>query len=186
MPLLKCLDPALQLVVALPLTCHSRTDALLQRTLQGLTHPPGQLPVFALSATVRWSSSSTRAALLYPWSRTSSFSSAMGRMCRRSPRLCPRCRVRSYSWLFFSFSKSRPSLRSAAVRPFPRSPATFLGHVIHPHFNRPFEGLMSLGSRSDRPADVIAHVWRCHCRPERTLSESVHFSSPVEGRFASD
>ena len=43
-----------------------------------------------------------------------------------------------------------------------------------PHFNRLFRGLMSLRRRYHRPADVIPHVWRCHCRPERTLSKSVH------------
>ena len=30
---------------------------------------------------------------------------------------------------------------------------------------------------------VIPHVWRCHCRPERTLSKSVHWLRPVDGRF---
>ena len=42
--LLQRLDPVLQLLVALPLPGRSRADALLQRTLQGLPHPPGQLP----------------------------------------------------------------------------------------------------------------------------------------------
>ena len=35
--------------------------------------------------------------------------------------------------------------------------------------------------RSAGPADVIPHVWRCHCRPERTLSKSVHCLRPVGG-----
>ena len=52
-----------------------------------------------------------------------------------------------------------------------------------PHFNRLFRGLMSLRRRSHGPADVIPHVWRCHCRPERALSKSVHWLRPVEGRF---
>ena len=52
-----------------------------------------------------------------------------------------------------------------------------------PHFNRLFRGLLSLGRRSHGPADVIPHVWRCHCRPERTLSKSVHWLRPVDGRF---
>ena len=56
-------------------------------------------------------------------------------------------------------------------------------HVLHPHFNRLFRGLMSLRRRSHGPADVIPHVWRCHCRPERTLSKSVHCLRPVEWRF---
>ena len=56
-------------------------------------------------------------------------------------------------------------------------------HVLHPHFNRLFGCLMSLRRRSDGPADVIPHVWRCHCRPERALSKSVHCLRPVEGRF---
>ena len=55
-----------------------------------------------------------------------------------------------------------------------------------PHFNRLFRGLMSLRRRSHWPADVIPHVWRCHCRPERTLSKSVHCLRPVEGRSATD
>ena len=42
---------------------------------------------------------------------------------------------------------------------------------------------MSLRRRSHGPADVIPHVWRCHCRPERTLTESVHCLRPVGGRF---
>ena len=54
---------------------------------------------------------------------------------------------------------------------------------MHPHFNRIFLGLMSLGLRSNRPADVIPHVWRCHCRPERGHSKSVHCLRPVGGRF---
>ena len=40
-----------------------------------------------------------------------------------------------------------------------------------------------MSRRSHWPADVIPHVWRCHCRPERTLSKSVHCLRPVEGRF---
>ena len=55
--------------------------------------------------------------------------------------------------------------------------------VTHPHFNRLFRGLMSLRRRSHGPADVIPPVWRYHCRPERTLSKSVHCLRPVEGRF---
>ena len=42
-----------------------------------------------------------------------------------------------------------------------------------------------MGRRSDRTADVIPHGWRCHCGPEHTLSESVHWLRPVEGRFTS-
>ena len=38
---------------------------------------------------------------------------------------------------------------------------------LAPPFNRRFEGLLSLRRRSNRTADVIPHVWRCHCRPER-------------------
>ncbi len=52
-----------------------------------------------------------------------------------------------------------------------------------PHFNRLFRGLMSLRRRSHGPADVMPHVWQCHCRPERTLSKSVHCFRPVGGRF---
>ena len=70
-----------------------------------------------------------------------------------------------------------------AAGPPLRSPATSSGDVTHPHFNRLFRGLMSSRRPSHRPADVIAPVWRCHCRPERTLSESVHWLRPVEGRF---
>ena len=69
--------------------------------------------------------------------------------------------------------------------PSPRSPATSLGAVTHPHFNRRFGDLLSSRRRSAGPADVIPHVWRCHCRPERTLSKSVHCLPPVEGRFTS-
>ncbi len=82
-----------------------------------------------------------------------------------------------------SFPNLRLNLRSAEVRPFPRSSARFLGHVMHPHFKRHFRGLMSLGRCSNRPADVMPHVWRCHCGPERTLSKSVHWLRPVGGRF---
>ena len=39
-PLLQRLDSLLQLIVALPLPGRSRPDALLQRPLQGLPHPP--------------------------------------------------------------------------------------------------------------------------------------------------
>ena len=49
--------------------------------------------------------------------------------------------------------------------------------------NRHFRGLLSLKRRSHGPADVMLPVWRCHCGPERTLSESVHWLRPVEGRF---
>ena len=42
---------------------------------------------------------------------------------------------------------------------------------------------MSLRRRSHGPADVIPHVWRCHCRPERGHSKSVHCLRPVGGRF---
>ena len=45
---------------------------------------------------------------------------------------------------------------------------------------------MSLRRRYHGPVDVIPHVWRCHCRPERALSKSVHWLRPVEGRFATD
>ena len=82
-----------------------------------------------------------------------------------------------------SFPNLRLNLRSAEVRLFPRSSARFLGHVMHPHFKRHFRGLMSLGRRSHGPADVMPHVWRCHCGPERTLSKSVHWLRPVGGRF---
>ena len=40
---------------------------------------------------------------------------------------------------------------------------------------------MSLSRRSHGPADVIPHVWRCHCRPERTLSKSVHSFTSCRG-----
>ena len=82
-----------------------------------------------------------------------------------------------------SFPNLRLNLRSAEVRPFPWSSARFLGHVMHPHFKRHFRGLMSLGRRPHGPADGIPPVWRCHCSPERTLSESVHWLRPVGGRF---
>ena len=70
-----------------------------------------------------------------------------------------------------SFPILRLSLRPAEVRPFPRSSATFLGHVMHPHSTRLLRGLMSLRRRSHGPANVIPPVWLCHCGPERTLSE---------------
>ena len=52
---------------------------------------------------------------------------------------------------------------------------------LAPHFNRLFRGLMSLRRRSDGPADVIPHVWLCHCGPERTLSKSVHSFTSCRG-----
>ena len=55
-------------------------------------------------------------------------------------------------------------------RPFPRTWSPSSGAVTHPHFNRRFGGLLSLRRRSDEPADVPPHVWRCHCRPERRVS----------------
>ena len=55
---------------------------------------------------------------------------------------------------------------------------------MHPHFNRLFRGQMSLRRRSHGPANVIPHVWRCHCGPERGHSKSVHCLRPVGGRFA--
>ena len=73
---------------------------------------------------------------------------------------------------------------ASAADPSSRSPATSSGHVMHPRFNRLLRGQMSLGRRSHGPADAIPPVWRCHCRPERTLSKSVHRLLPVEGRFA--
>ena len=82
-----------------------------------------------------------------------------------------------------SFPILRLSLRPAEVRPFPRSSATFLGHVMHPHSTRLLRGLMSLRRRSHGPANVIPPVWLCHCGPERTLSESVHCLRPVGRRF---
>ena len=42
---------------------------------------------------------------------------------------------------------------------------------------------MSLRRCSHGPANVIPPVWRCHCGPERTLSESVHWLRPVVRRF---
>ena len=71
----------------------------------------------------------------------------------------------------------------AASAPLPRYCERRSRRVLHPRFKRLFRGLMSLGRRSHGPADVIPHVWRCHCSPERTLSESVHWFRPVEGRF---
>ena len=71
--------------------------------------------------------------------------------------------------------RSRPALPPVSCHVF--------GDVMHPHFKRIFLGLMSLGRPSNRPADVMPHVWRCHCRPERTLSKSVHWLRPVGGRF---
>ena len=65
----------------------------------------------------------------------------------------------------------------------PRSSYPSSRDVTHPHFKHLFRGLMSLRRPSHGPADVISHVWRCHCGPERTLSESVHCLLPVEGRF---
>ena len=76
----------------------------------------------------------------------------------------------------------RSGIASAAVPVTPVS-CHVLGQVMHPHSNRLFRGLMSLGHRPNRSADVIPHVWRCHCRPERTLSESVHRLRPVGRRF---
>ena len=70
---------------------------------------------------------------------------------------------------------------ASAADPSPRSPSS--RDVTHPHFTRLFRGLLSLRRRSHGPADVIPHVWRCHCRPERALSKSVHWLRPVEGRF---
>ena len=52
---------------------------------------------------------------------------------------------------------------------------------LAPHFNRLFRDLMSLRRRSDGPADVIPHVWLCHCGPERTLSKSVHSFTSCRG-----
>ena len=72
---------------------------------------------------------------------------------------------------------------ASAAGPSPRPPSPSPRDVTHPHFNRLFRGLMSLRRRSDRPADVMPHVWRCHCGPERTYSRSVHWLRPVEGRF---
>ena len=78
---------------------------------------------------------------------------------------------RKYSWVSSSYS------------PSPRSPSPSSGDVTHPHFNRLFRGLMSLKRLSHGPADVIPHVWRCHCGPERAHSKIVHCLRPVEGRF---
>ena len=73
---------------------------------------------------------------------------------------------------------------STASAPLPRYYDRCFGHVLHPHVNRFFGGFLSSGCRSDRPANVIPHVRRCHCGPERTLSESVHCPRPIEGRLA--
>ena len=76
-----------------------------------------------------------------------------------------------------------PQVIVGAAGPSCWSPATSSRDVTHPRFNRLFRGLMSSRRSSHGPADVIPPVWRCHCRPERTLSESVHCLRPVEGRF---
>ncbi len=73
------------------------------------------------------------------------------------------------------------NLRSAEVRPFPRSPATFFGHVMHPHSKRHFRGLMSLRRRSDGAADVIPPVWRCHCGPEHRVSTKCSLLTSCRG-----
>ena len=72
---------------------------------------------------------------------------------------------------------------ASAAGPSPRSPSPSSRDVTHHHFNRLFRGLMSLRRRSHGPANVMPHVWRCHCGPERAHSKSVHCLRPVEGRF---
>ena len=80
-----------------------------------------------------------------------------------------------------SFPNLRLNLRSAEVRPFPRSWGRFLGHVMHPHSKRLFRGLMSLSRRSDGPADVISPVWRCHCGPEHRVSTKCSLLTSCRG-----
>ena len=69
------------------------------------------------------------------------------------------------------------------VAPLPRDCERRFRRVLHPRFECLFRGLMSSGRRSDLTVYVISSVRRCHCGPERTLSESVHWFRPVEGRF---
>ena len=52
---------------------------------------------------------------------------------------------------------------------------------MHPRFNRIFLALMSLGRRSNRPADVIPHVWRCHCSPEHRDSTKCFLITSCRG-----
>ena len=56
-----------------------------------------------------------------------------------------------------------------------------LGRVMHPHFNRIFLGLMSSGRRSNRTADVILQVWRCHCSPEHRVSTKCFLFTSCRG-----
>ncbi len=95
----------------------------------------------------------------------------------RDPELLPRFPA---AWLTCHHATTQVSTASATL---PRYWARRFRRVLHPRFKRLFRGLMSLGRRSHGPADVIPHVWRCHCGPERTLSESVHWFRPVAGRF---
>ncbi len=57
----------------------------------------------------------------------------------------------------------------------------FSPDVTHPHFKRVFRGLMSLGCRSNRPADVNPAVWRCHCGPERHVSTKCFLFTSCRG-----
>ena len=174
MPLLMCLpaplqrlDPRLQPVVALPLASRSRPDALLQRTLQGLPHPPRQLPrLGALGHRPLVQLQHPRRALeaLVPHQLLQQ---------RHEPHVVHVLDVLAVFDAVFggfhgSFLPRRISPRSP-VTCGPGFPPVFdhvFGHVMHPHFNRIFLGLMSSRRRSNRPADVMPHLWRCHCRPE--------------------
>ena len=70
---------------------------------------------------------------------------------------------------------------TSAAGPSPRSPSPSSRDVTHPHFNRRFGGLMSLRHRSDRPADVISPVWRCHCSPEHRDSTKCFLFTSCRG-----
>ena len=80
-------------------------------------------------------------------------------------------------------SRYPPQVIAGAAGPSCWSPATSSRDVTHPRFNRLFRGLMSSRRSSHGPADFIPPVWRCHCRPERTLSKSVHCLRPVGCHF---
>ena len=52
----------------------------------------------------------------------------------------------------------------------------------HPRFNRIFNTRPNvIGTRSNRPADVIPHVWRCHCSPEHRDSTKCFLITSCRG-----
>ena len=180
----KKLDPRLQPVVALPLTRRSRADALLQRPLQGLPHPPGQLP------RLRALGHRPLVQLQHPRRALEALVPHQLFQQRHQPHVVHVLDVSAVFDAVFSgfhrlssLAKLRPRSPVSCGPGFPSVFRHFLGDVMHPHFNRIFRGLMSLRRRSNRPADVMPHVWRCHCSPEHRNSTKCFLFTSCRGRF---